>query len=171
MTTKLDPDCGAQQLVAKTNMHCFVLTKPRRDVFFVTQDTIALSKQPSPCRRDLSTMTAARKRGLMRTLQMDHVTVFMEEQLSCSAMHHQRDKEVSEMLWKVVGGWLLSFLSSHHGMDINGPCLSIPSSKRVMIQINAAASMQQSSSSLVLQEIKSTNTRGHGGDCIPSWSI
>jgi hypothetical protein len=23
----------------------------------------------------------------------------------------------------------------------------------------------------VLQEIKSTNTRGHGGDCIPSWSI
>jgi hypothetical protein len=24
-------------------------------------------------------------------------------------MHHQRDKEVSEMLWKVVGGWLLSF--------------------------------------------------------------
>jgi hypothetical protein len=32
------------------------------------------------------------------------------------------------MLWKVVGGWFLSFSSSHHGMDVNHPTSSIPSS-------------------------------------------
>jgi hypothetical protein len=54
----------------------------------------------------------------MRTLQTDRIAVFMDEQLCRGAMHHQRDKEVSEMLWKVVGCWLLSFSSSHHGMDM-----------------------------------------------------
>jgi hypothetical protein len=42
----------------------------------------------------------------------------MDEQLYRGAMHNQRDKEVSEMLWKVVGCWLLLFSSSHHGMDM-----------------------------------------------------
>jgi hypothetical protein len=55
----------------------------------------------------------------MRTLQMDRIAVFMDEYLSRGAMHHQRDKEVSEMLWKVVGGWWLVvvvfFVSSWHG--------------------------------------------------------
>jgi hypothetical protein len=39
----------------------------------------------------------------MRTLQIDCVAVLMDENLSRGTMHHQRDKEVSEMLWKVVG--------------------------------------------------------------------
>jgi hypothetical protein len=57
------------------------------------------------------------KRGWTRTLQTDLIAVFMDKQLCGGAMHHQRDKEVSKMLWKVVGGWLLSFSPSHHGKE------------------------------------------------------
>jgi hypothetical protein len=64
----------------------------------------------------------------MRTLQIDRIAIFMDEYLSRGAMHHQREEEASEMLWKVVGGWLLSFSSSHHGLDVNPSCSSIPSS-------------------------------------------
>jgi hypothetical protein len=59
----------------------------------------------------------------------------------------QRGEPVSETLWKwllwkvvaVKGGWLLSFWSSHDGMDVNRPCSVNSWFKQVTIQINAAA--------------------------------
>jgi hypothetical protein len=91
----------------------------------------------------------------MRTLQIDRIAVSMDEYLSRGAMHHQKDKEVSEMRWLVVGccRFLRLIMAGRQSSMLVNSWF-----KRVMIRINATA-MQQSSSPLVLQEIKSINTR------------
>ncbi len=91
----------------------------------------------------------------------------MDEQLCRGTMHHQRDKEVSEMLWKVVGccrflRLIMAWTSILHARQFLVQTSHDPNqcySYAITIVFTSATGDQVNK----YQNI--------GGDCIPSWSI
>jgi hypothetical protein len=104
----------------------------------------------------------------MRTLQMDRIAVFMDEYLSRGAMHHQRDKEASEMLWKVVGccrflRLIMAWTSILHARQFLVQTSHDPNQcySYAMIIVFTSATGDQ----------VNKYQKDIGGDCIPSSSI